>query len=369
MKVTEFQIHSFELPLRKPLKLKESHYQSRKGLLISLTDERNNRSYGEVSPLAGFSRETLPEALKSTLALRRSTLNNEVPANLHRLDGGFEQWLTPFSSIPSVRFGVETAVLRLIALREKTSLAHLLNHEPLESVTVNALLAGSTQDVLEKARLLIDDGFTTFKLKVGDMSVKQALELTEAVRAKIGNAAFLRLDANRSWGIAEALEFMKRAGGLAVEFIEEPVHNLNQLRKLLQEKGCTMPVALDESLLEIRPRDLDPSYGIKAIVIKPGLLGFERAMLFTRSAVNAAMDVIISASFESSVGLSAMVSLSASVAKPNVAMGFDTLEWFDRDLSAKPIRITKGKIDLSTSDQAAREIQADLLEEVKNDPV
>jgi O-succinylbenzoate synthase len=364
MKISDFQIFSFELPLKKTLKLKDCSYTSRKGLIVSLTDEKGNRSCGEVSPLEGFSRETLDDARKELLSLRRKVLGEVVLPGLENLNGGFENWLGNLSLAASVRFGFETAVLSLSANRSNVSLSNLINEKSLTAIRVNGLLSGDKGEVDARIQSLLKDGYSGFKLKVGGLSVDDAVSLTTDVLTGIGDTAALRLDGNRSWGIGEALEFMTRTDDLKIEYIEEPVRNLNQLRKLLSEKGCTVPVALDESLLEIRPIDLDPSYKIAAIIIKPTLLGLERAMQFARAAIQIGLACVVSSSFETSVGLSALASLAAAFARSETAMGLDTLDWFEKDLSEYPVRIENGKIDLSQSGQAAQHLTTSLLEEV-----
>ncbi len=364
MKISDFQIFAFELPLRKPLKLKDSLHTVRAGLLVSLVDEAGNRSYGEVSPLEGFSRETIDDARKELQSLRRRVLGSTVPPSLENLDGAFQDWLGSVSTAGSVRFGFETATLNLMATRKGMPLSKLIAENPLSAIRVNGLLSGKTSEIITRLDSLLENGYTSFKLKVGGMSVKDAVSLTVDVRSRLGDNVSLRLDGNRSWGIGEALEFMSSVNKLKIEYIEEPVRNLSQLRKLLTEKKRTMPVALDESLLEIQPDDLEPSYKIAAIVIKPTLLGFEKAMLFARSAKEAGITAVISSSFESSVGLGALASLAAAVADANTAMGMDTLDWFEHDLSERPVQIEKGKIETLQSGQAAQHIATGLLEEV-----
>ena len=62
MLLTRFDLFQYRLPLVAALKLKGALLLERKGLLVRLANPTGAVGWGEVSPLPGFSRESLEEA-------------------------------------------------------------------------------------------------------------------------------------------------------------------------------------------------------------------------------------------------------------------------------------------------------------------
>ena len=109
--------------------------------------------------------------------------------------------------------------------------------------------------------------------------------------------------------------------------------------------------------------DLDQWRGARAAVIKPTLLGgFEIAMYLARKAINLGMTPVISSSFESPVGLTALGHLAAFVNQDEVAAGLDTWNWFAADLLDAPAPIERGRLNLSLADALVHRLNTDNLE-------
>ena len=135
-----------------------------------------------------------------------------------------ESWLGYDSSSPSVRFGLETALANLSRRMEDRSAAVLACFDGV--VPVNGLLAGSREQVLADARRLRDGGCRAVKLKVGSRPVAEDVDLTSAVRSVIGDGLELRLDANRSWSLEQAVSFGREVGAAGIEYLEDPCATL-----------------------------------------------------------------------------------------------------------------------------------------------
>lgn len=362
MKLADIRIFRFRLPLRHLLYLKGRAVGFRDGFAVRLIDDNDHIGWGEVAPLPGFSRENTDTALNQLTALRKQLSGKPVPESLERLESGFEKWLSTFNLAASVRFGIESAVLNLMAASKKISLPHLLGSQT-DAVSVNGLLAGPRDEVIRKARLLLKNGYRNFKLKVGG-DVDSALALTAQVRQIIGETSGLRLDANRAWSISHALQFISGAAKLNIDYLEEPVINLDQLRSLVFRSAPQVPIALDESLLELKPQDLSSPYNIKAVVIKPTLLGLEKAAGFARAARENKITPVISSSFESSLGIYTLASMAGAVVAGDIACGLDTLDWLEHDLCDQPVTIQSGRIELEQHRDTPQTVRLPLLEEI-----
>lgn len=78
-------------------------------------------------------------------------------------------------------------------------------------------------DVEGEAKLLLDKGFCSFKMKVGAGPVDADVERVRRVRSAIGADARLAVDANRGFTPAEAIRFGRAVADCDLWFFEEPV--------------------------------------------------------------------------------------------------------------------------------------------------
>jgi O-succinylbenzoate synthase len=111
-------------------------------------------------------------------------------------------------------------------------------------VECNATLSiGDPDEVAEEARRWAEEGYRTFKLKLG---LTNDIEQVEAVRAAIGPEAQLRIDVNGAWGPAEAVAKLERMSEFDLELVEQPCATLEELAQIRRE--VETPVVADESV-------------------------------------------------------------------------------------------------------------------------
>ncbi|MED6110114.1 hypothetical protein PIB30_040017 [Stylosanthes scabra] len=292
-------------------------------------------------------------------------IGNENYGSSEDLDICWCVW--PSSIFPSVRCGLEMAILNAIAAAKGSNLLTLLH--PLisekdrcetSSVQVCALLDsnGSPTDVANVAATLVEEGFSAIKLKVARRNnpMQDAMVIKE-VRKKVGCQIILRADANQKWTYEEAIEFSSLVKDCNLQFIEEPVNDEDDIVKFCEESG--LPVALDETVDKIQENPLEKLVkfthpGIVAVVIKPSVVGgFENAALIGRWAHQLGKMAVVSAAFESSLSLSAYAQFSSYLEMlsfdtmnklhdkevPSVAHGLGTYRWLKEDVTSNPLLI------------------------------
>ncbi len=362
VRISEFNIFKFRLVLRQPLIIGEYRLTHRTGFIIELHAENDYVALGEISPLLGLSREGMTQAETEMAFLRSSVTGRDLPDHLEEISGGFNNWLRRYNLVPSVRFGFEMAVLNLMAATRGVPLCKLISDSPRDSIAINGLLTGSHDQIMQKAAKLLEMGYMAFKLKVGRNSIQEDIEITRDLRQLIGDDTTLRLDANRAWSIDDALAFGKAVADHKIDYIEEPVKTLALLKKLINQIDLSLPLALDESLLELTPEALPSVSGVKAIVLKPTLLGFEKAMQFARPAISLGMTPVVSSAFESGVGLETLAQMAACINVMDVPVGLDTLDWFEEDLLVDPLRIKMGRLWVGELPDPCPKIRRHLVE-------
>jgi O-succinylbenzoate synthase len=291
------EIDPFEIPLLAPLP--GSGERVRRGFYLRMGD-----GVGEAAPLPGWSRETLEEAA----------------SDLARLVRGDQTRLCA-----SVRFAWECA------LEEQTGWSG--HPSRAREVPVNSLDG--------EIAAAIADGCSCFKFKLsGDPRDMAAMVRQRA--ATIGGRATIRLDANRRWSLPEAREFLSGIEGVEYQYLEEPLADPDDLPSLMEHPAAR--IALDETLREITPGDLHRWNGIRAVVLKPTLLGGLRISRdFAEAAARLGAVPVVSASFETRVGLMALARFAASLSDSPEPAGLDTLRWLPEgerpEISGHRIRV------------------------------
>ncbi|KAJ8564701.1 hypothetical protein K7X08_001161 [Anisodus acutangulus] len=373
-KIGKMQYSKYRIQLSSPpTSSSASHISTyhREGFIISLYLEDGNTGYGEVAPLE-IHKENLLDVEEQLQFLVHVVEGVNIDHFLPLLKGSFSRWfwhtlgIQPNSIFPSVRFGLEMAILNAIAAREGSSLLNVLCGQTEEStgrsldVKVCALLDsnGGPNEMAFVAATLVKEGFTAIKLKVARQADPTLdIAIIKEVRKKVGWKIELRADANRSWNYDEAVKFGHSVKDSGLQYIEEPVNDEDDIIKFCEETG--LPVALDETINSIRKNHLKvlAKYThpmIVAFVIKPSVVGgFENAALLARWAHQQGKIAVVSATFESSLGLSALILFSRYVdllkldtgrmlnkeENSCIAHGLGTFQWLREDVSRKPLMI------------------------------
>lgn len=302
----------------------------REGLVLRV-EEDGVQGLGEASPLPGLHTESLAEvADQITDAMRH--IAEHWPAG----HGVGSLGLPPFHALPSLRrasplaaFAIDSALWDLFARRAGLARAKLHRRDAPDRVLINGLVAGPPAHAAERARSLVAAGVRTIKIKVarGD-----DLERVQAVRAAVGPEVRLRLDANRGWELCDAVAFARACG--PVELIEEPVADPADLAEFCRRTGT--PVALDESARRADLARLLAIPEVRALVLKPSVLGLRRSVALADLARSHGVLPVVSATFESAVGLGALVHLAAALGDGATPHGLGTGAWLAEDLAPSP---------------------------------
>lgn len=355
--ITDLDVFTYRVPIAAPGKLGGQRRHWRDGMLVRLTNASGATGWGEAAPLPGHSRETLGEAQREVLHLR-----SLVTGKSYASANDWLQVLSDENASASVTCGLDLAWWNLVADERKISPAIAFAGESRSSVSINGLLMRPRRNVLSRAAALKEMGYTCLKLKVGRQDIDQEIALVHALRAVAGPTLSLRLDANRAWSIGQAITFMDGIRDLGVEYVEEPLDDPEELQTLASR--CSVPIALDETVSEIASEDLGAYGWAHAIVLKPMLLG---GITAARRLVNRALDIsvkpVISASFETGIGLLGLVMLSAAC-PADIPAGLDTYRWLKQDIIRPRLEVELPRVEVATLFQIPRIVAEESLTRV-----
>ena len=277
---------------------------------------------------------TLEEALASlrVLALPMRTTFRSLNIRETALIKGENGWgeFAPFveysdqESLPWLESSIEAADKALSpALRE--------------FIPINATVPASNDEAEIEQILSWYPGVDTVKIKVGT-GIKEDLARIQVVRKHLPKAK-IRIDVNGSWSVKDALSNISaiyEVMGDLLEYVEQPVASLDELKQLKEGMTVDVKIAGDEVLRKAKDPfaiSLDGAIDILMLKVSP-LGGIKRAMDL---ASHHKLPVVISSALESAVGLSYGLALAARVPNLDYACGLGTSAFFNQDISDIPI--------------------------------
>lgn len=302
--------------------------------------------WGEASPLKGLSLDYSPDydaQLKSELA------------RLSKLDFPEEtESLLPFitehipANFPSIRFGVETALLDLINGGRKM----IFNTDFVKGrmrMPINGLIwMGDVDFMQQQINEKLKEGFNTIKIKIGAIDFERELDLLEGIRKRYSSREItLRVDANGAFTESDVFEKLEQLASLEIHSIEQPLMAGQQsLMKSICEES-PMDIALDEELIGVNEleaksallQQIKPQY----IILKPSLLG---GILACREWIDLAETMNIgwwmTSMLESNIGLNAIAQFTSQY-RPTLPQGLGTGKLYHNNIES-PLEIRKGEL-------------------------
>ncbi len=309
----QLQIYPYKRNFKQPFKTSHGIWDVREGIILQLTSETGEIGLGEIAPLSWFGSETLLEALDFCHQLPK-----EITAE------------TIFSipdNLPSCKFAFESAW-------ENIQQVPVEGKEELKTPNFYSALLPEGNAALEIWQQLWQEGYRTFKWKIGISSIPKELQIFQQLVKALPREINLRLDANGGLTFEEAKQWLKICENLKIiEFIEQPlpVDKFPEMFDL--SNSYSTLIALDESVANLSKMQQYYQEGWQGIfVIKPAIFG-SRAEL-CNFCQNYPIDAVFSSVFETKIGRKAALQLATKL-QPNLvknrAFGFGISHLFDED--------------------------------------
>jgi len=345
MKIADVHVAPYRLPLSRRYRVGSVDLQERAGRLVRLTSEDGLRAYGEISPLPGLHEESLADVDKA--------LHVMGPDLCGRTFGGFPSFAgnvadraaacAPQGELgaPSLVFGLQSAGAALWAQAADTTPAAILCAEPRDRIAVNALFIGDTVAAAEAIASGALDAYTCVKVKVGRASAAQERQMLKILLAGLPDATQLRLDANRSLSLDDAVARFHGLPPARIEYLEEPLANPDDLADLHARTG--LPIGLDETLHVPALFHLGRAPWVSAWCLKPARVGhWQRMQFLARQAAKHGAAAVVSSCLETGLGLGMQAQMAAALPGNTAAAGLGTESWLRLDLVAPPYDSRRG---------------------------
>ncbi|QMU28496.1 o-succinylbenzoate synthase [Adhaeribacter radiodurans] len=301
---------------------------------------------GECAPLPGLSPEYGPEYETwlynwvkqfNNLSLEIETL--PVAEIIRKYD--LVNW-------PSVRFGLETAMLDLQNKGQRKLFSNSFSHSE-AGIPINGLIwMGDREFMQQQIEKKLQEGYSCLKLKIGGLDFTTELMLLQQIR-EVASASNLtiRLDANGAFRPEDALQKLEQLAAFTIHSIEQPIKPKQPELMAYLCSQSPIPIALDEELIGIVDKKekqqllstIRPAY----IILKPSLVGgFAATQEWINLAEAQGMDWWMTSALESNIGLNAISQFTAEF-EVKREQGLGTGQLYQNNILS-PLQIQSGKL-------------------------
>ena len=330
MRLASVEVIPYALPFRKPYVTARGKLEQREMVLLRIRSDDGLVGLGEAVPLS----------------MRGGAGLADVVAELERLDerGSLDE-ATLLGSAPQLSAPARCAALTaLLDLRGRRAGAKGPSH-PVEAkgVECNAtLVADEAPTVAAEAMRWAEDGFTTFKLKLGTGDdFAQVL----AVREAVGPRARIRIDANAAWDVETAKRTLRSLEPLEIELAEQPVATLEEAAEVAA--STSIPIAADESVESKADAERAREMNACALTgIKLSKVGGPEAAI----EIAEVLPAYLSSALDGPVGIAAAAQVAqtlsevAAAGAPGPAHGLATQRLFSSTIAAVECEIRDGAL-------------------------
>jgi o-succinylbenzoate synthase len=256
--------------------------------------------------------------------------------------------LEQLADFPSIRFGVEMALLDLKNGGQQIWFSSQFTQGK-KHIPINGLIWMGTDEFMQaQIEVKLKEGFNCIKMKVGAIHFDQEIQLLSAIRKRYTKEDItLRVDANGAFSPEEAPKKLQKLAQLDIHSIEQPIKQgqWETMRELC--KNTPLPIALDEELIGITQKEdkqqllkfIQPQY----IILKPSLLGgFQASQEWIDCANERSIPWWMTSALESNLGLNAIAQFTATL-NVEIPQGLGTGGLYVNNLDS-PLHIECGKL-------------------------
>ena len=314
-----FEFRPYQRRFLRSLTTNHGKWDIREGIILRLTNESGKLGWGEIDPISWFGSETLEQALDFCRQLPEEITDEiifSIPDELPACQFGFEsawEWGSELLSMPNAQC-------------------------PMPHAQSYSALLPAGEAALNQWKTLWQQGYRTFKWKIGVDAIADELKIFESLTRILPASTKLRLDANGGLSYEEANLWLRTCDNLKanpelpleIEFIEQPLP-VEQFQQMLElSTSYETAIALDESVATLKQLAACHQQGWRGIfVIKPGIVGSPSRL--RKFCDQHQIDTVFSSVFETAIARRAALKLAAELSQNNRAIGFGIDHFFEQE--------------------------------------
>jgi L-alanine-DL-glutamate epimerase-like enolase superfamily enzyme len=257
MKLQEIVLRTVRLPLKRPYVLSYRKFTEFEPIIVEMRDVDGRVGWGEGHISPGSSRETRDGGWAFCRAHAAAVTGKDTK----------EAKAIIAAAVADSKVAA-TALLTAIEMLEGHPLLALKREVRLPLLT--PFNSDKPADIEQEVEQRLNDGFRTFKIKVGKDADGDARRV-RAIQRAIAGRATMRLDANRAYSEADACRFTATLDPTGIELFEQPCRAEDWDANAKVASVSPVPVMLDEpicDLADVRRAATIPNVGFCKLKLK-----------------------------------------------------------------------------------------------------
>jgi L-alanine-DL-glutamate epimerase-like enolase superfamily enzyme len=244
MKILQTDIYQLSIPMH-PFTIATGTMHYAQNIFIRIHTDAGYYGVGECSAfpmIVGETQATCFEMAKDFAALWKGKQALDIAARMGELHA-----FTAFNA--TIKSAFDMALYDLAAQAAGQPLYKFLGGEKKELETDLTIGIDTPENMAQKAIQFKKDGVRMIKIKLGKNG-KEDVERVRQIRAAVGEAIILRIDANQGWDFDTARQALQEMAPLNIQFCEQPMRHWDDDR--LPELRSCVPVKImaDESVFD-----------------------------------------------------------------------------------------------------------------------
>ena len=317
MKLKKIEYQSCIFDLKQNFSNAKNQYANKEIVIIKIYVSQSLIGYGEASPLQGFSKESFQEiiwGLESFIA--------GIDFNCdYSIDEFFNLISIHCEKLPSLHFGLDTAMYDLLSKIQETSISKLLSKQNANTVSFSNIYIKKNNIPINKNNIL--------KYKLGINNTNEDIKNIKKLLSSNPLIKF-RFDANQNYILADFIRIVNELKQFEIDYFEEPITKPSNKKLKDLKSELDIKIAIDESLYNgSNYISWIENNLIDIVIIKPSIWGsYKKFFQLSNFCKKHHVKMILSSALENNIGNMATIHLAASI-NNQLAHGLNIHNFYD----------------------------------------
>jgi muconate cycloisomerase len=350
------------IPMRKPVFMAGVEIRTADNVLVRIEADNGKVGWGEAASAPTMTGETV-ESMMAAIAYLTPTVEGRPAEDIAGVSTAMNHRMYANTS---AKAAIEMALHDLMGRATGQPAYALLGGKQRSRMPILGVIStGELASDLREAESKKAQGYAAFKIKVGIDKPLIDAERTRRICGVIGQGSLVSADANQGWSAEEAVQYVRALAGSHLDFFEQPVPaddiaGMAAVARAAGETG-TLAIGADESIHSLEDlRRFHERQAARGASLKTIKLGGMRAVMEAGwLCEQLGLKVNIAAKTgESSIACAAAMHIAAAL--PQIAWGLTlSNEGLSDDVTARPIRISRGHVEISDAPGLGIEVDED----------
>lgn len=341
LRIRQVELYRLSVPLTEPFTTSLGTDHAAENVLVRILTDEGLTGFGECSPYMPINGESQDTCFQVGQYFARALTGKDaldIEGNIDRMD-------RIIYGNTSIKSAFDIALYDLAAqVAGRPLYAYLGGEKNKTIITDYTVSVGEPEKMARDAVRIRDQGYPAIKVKLGKGGPED-VERIRAIRAAVGEAIPIRIDANQGWKVNEAIETLQALAPFNIQHCEEPIARWKYLKLKKVRKNSPIPIMADECCGDHhdaeRLIELDACDYFNIKLGKSG--GIFKALKIVALAEKAGIHLQVGAMLESRIAMTAFAHFS--LCSPLIEhYDFDTALMFREDPVTGGIRYKDGGI-------------------------